>query len=145
MLSGFREFILRGNIVELAVGVVIGVAFNDLVTTFTKGLIQPLIGLVSGGKELSGTIVFHHQHFTWAAVVNAIVNFLIVAAVLYFVVIMPMNKLANMRKRGQIIADAPPPPEDIVLLTQIRDALLAGGGPLPAQRHAEVDDPALDS
>jgi len=70
MLSGFKEFILRGNIVELAVGVVIGVAFNDLVTTFTKGLIQPLIGLVSGGKELSGTIVFHNQDFQWAAVVK---------------------------------------------------------------------------
>jgi len=56
-----------------------------------------------------------------------------------------MNKLTNLRKRGVEIADAPPAPEDIVLLTQIRDALLANGGALPAQRHAASDDPALDT
>lgn len=124
VFAGFRSFIMRGNIIDLAVGVVIGVAFNALVTDFTKDFIQPLIKVFSGGKELAGTFTISDQAFNWSDFVNAVVNFLLVAGVLYFIVVMPMNKIAERRARLTGAA-APAVPPDIALLTQIRDALVA--------------------
>jgi large conductance mechanosensitive channel len=145
MFNGFRDFILRGNIVDLAVGVVIGVAFNSLVEKFTGDFINPLIGVISGGKQLSGSFTVGHQIFNWGDFITAIINFVIVAAVLYFLVVTPMNKLAALRKRGVEVVEAPLPSDEVVLLTQIRDELRANGGALPAQRHGGKDEPALDS
>jgi large conductance mechanosensitive channel len=139
LFSGFRDFIMRGNIVDLAVGVVIGVAFNALVTALTNDFIKPLIQLVSGGKAFSGSWKIGHSVFAWGDFVTQIINFLLVAAALYFLVVLPINKLnegrATLVKRfgvfgrgryGQPIEEEPPPlPPDIALLTQIRDSLLA--------------------
>lgn len=124
MLKGFKDFISRGNVVDLAVGVVIGAAFNGLVTQFTKSFLEPLIKVISGGKQLSGTFTVRDVIFDWAAFINAIIAFLITAATLYFLVVLPMNKLAERRARGEEPGPQAPT-EDIRLLTEIRDVLIA--------------------
>ena len=124
MFKGFKDFILRGNVVELAVGVVMGVAFNAVVTQFTKSFLEPLIRLLSGGQTLSGTWKVREAIFDWAAFVNAVIGFLATAAALNFIVVLPMNRLAQRRARG---AEPEPeaPSEEVRLLTEIRDALVA--------------------
>src|SRR5215212_4624113 len=124
MLKGFRDFISRGNVIDLAVGIVIGAAFTGLVTQFTKSFLEPLIKVISGGKELSGTFKVGDVVFDWAAFVNAIITFLMTAAVLYFLVVLPMNKLAERRARGEE-PEPKAPAEDVRLLTEIRDAIIA--------------------
>ena len=127
MIKGFKDFVLRGNVVELAVAVVIGAAFGSIVTAFTNGIIRPLINTVTppsspgfgvqlvGGKEST--------YIDFAAVVSAAVNFLIVAAVVYFVIVYPLTALQERRRRG--IEAGPAEPTDIELLTEIRDLLRA--------------------
>jgi large conductance mechanosensitive channel len=140
IIQGFKDFIMRGNVVDLAVGIVIGAAFTGVVSAFTNGFIKPLIQLIGGGTGVSaGTweardgVVFDYSTF-----LNAIITFLITAAVLYFLVVFPLNALAERRRRGE---EPPPktPAEDIVLLTQIRDARVAQNG-APATRGSAVDD-----
>ena len=101
MLKGFKEFIAKGNIVELAVAFVIGAAFATLVNTFTESLIQPLINLVLGGGVRGGTIEVNDQVFNFGAVINAAITFVITAAVLYFVVVAPYNAFRNRRKTDE--------------------------------------------
>ena len=124
MLKGFKDFISRGNVVELAVGVVIGAAFNGLVTSFTKSFLEPLIKLLSGGNELSGTWKVREVIFDWAGFINAIITFALTAAALYFLIVLPMNKLAERRARGEE-PEPEAPAEDVRLLTEIRDVLVA--------------------
>jgi large conductance mechanosensitive channel len=136
MFQGFKDFIMRGNVVDLAVGIVIGAAFTTVVTAFTKGFIQPLIQLLGGGLGIGkGTFTVNKVPFDYASFLNAIITFLITAAVLYFFVVMPLNLLAERRRRGE---EPPPasPSEEIVLLTQIRDALVAGRTSSATQREA---------
>jgi large conductance mechanosensitive channel len=136
MLKGFRDFIMRGNVVDLAVGIVVGAAFTGLVTSFTTDFIKPLINVFGGGKVKAGVWTFHHQNFLWSDFVNSIINFLIVAAVLYFFVVMPLNKLAERRNRNK----TPEPvqvSDEVAVLIEIRDALRAGTNPAPAQRAAD--------
>ena len=129
MLKGFKDFIMRGNVVDLAVGIVVGAAFTTVVTAFTTGFIKPLIQLV-GGDSGVGAGAWHigDVAFDYASFLNAIITFLITAAVLYFLVVFPLNRLAERRKRGE---EPPPeaPSEEIQLLTEIRDALLRGQTP----------------
>ena len=129
MLRGFKDFIMRGNVVDLAVGIVIGAAFTGLVTTFTDAFIHPVINRVGNGGTVAGQLsIGGHQALNWGAFITAVINFLIVAATLYFLVVLPMNKLAERRRRGQ---EPPPqaPSEEVKLLTEIRDALVRGGVP----------------
>jgi large conductance mechanosensitive channel len=130
MLKGFRDFIMRGNVVDLAVGIVIGAAFTGLVTTFSNSFLQPIIRRISGGSgQVAGTVgIGGEQKLDWGAFVTGVINFLIIAAALYFLVVLPMNKLAERRRRGEV---PPPkaPSEEIKLLTEIRDALVRGGDP----------------
>jgi large conductance mechanosensitive channel len=125
ILRGFRDFIMRGNVVDLAVGVVIGVAFSDLVSNFTESMVQPLIALMGGGGELSGSWVLNGQEFKWASVINGFITFLITAAVLYFLVVLPMNKFSALFKKreAEMAADIS---AEVKLLTEIRDALVRG-------------------
>lgn len=128
MLKGFRDFIMRGNVVDLAVGIVIGAAFTGLVTQFTNSFLKPLIAVFGGGKAgtTGATFDISGQKFDWGAFINSAITFLITAAVLYFLVVYPMNQLAKRRNR----ADAPPPEapsEEVRLLTEIRDALVHDG------------------
>ena len=124
MLKGFKDFISRGNVVDLAVGIVIGAAFTALVGQFTKSFLEPLIKVISGGKQLSGTFKVRDVVFDWAAFLNACITFVITAAALYFLVVLPMNRLAERRARGEE-PEPKAPAEDIRLLTEIRDALIA--------------------
>jgi large conductance mechanosensitive channel len=123
MLKEFRDFILRGNVVELAVAVLLGAAFGAVVTAFSSSFITPLIAAI-GGKPDFGDLFFtiNGARFTYGLFLNALISFLIVAAVVFFFVIKPMNALmARVKRDEEPGSDAPA--EDIVLLTEIRDAL----------------------
>lgn len=127
MLKGFQEFVVRGNVVDLAVGFVMGAAFTAVVTQLRLSFLDPLIRLIFGGQAAAGTWTVRGVVFDWAAFVNAVITFLLTAAALYFLVVLPMNRLAQRRKRGE----EPPPPapsEGVRLLTEIRDSLAAGRG-----------------
>lgn len=91
-IKGFRDFILRGNVVDLAVAVVIGAAFTAIVKAFTNDIITPLIGAIFGGKGTFGNLSFrlHHSVFLYGDLINAIIYFVIVAAVVYFFVVQPV-------------------------------------------------------
>ena len=122
MIKGFRDFIMRGNVVDLAVAVVIGAAFGKVVEAFVNGLVNPLIAAIFGKPNLDdvGTFEINGAHFSIGVVLTQVVNFLAVAAAIYFFVIVPVNKL---RSRLEAPAEAEADPEDIVLLRQIRDSL----------------------
>ncbi|OLB78419.1 MAG: mechanosensitive ion channel protein MscL [Actinobacteria bacterium 13_2_20CM_2_71_6] len=135
MLKGFKDFIMRGNVIDLAVGIVIGAAFTTLVQSFTNGFMLPIIKRLGGGGDIGGKIkIGGGQALDWGGFVNAVITFLITAAVLYFFFVMPMNKLAERRRRGE---EPPPetPSDEVQLLTEIRDALVRG---TPAQRDVPV-------
>ena len=136
MIKGFKEFILRGNIVDLAIAVVIGTAFAALVAAFGKAVIQPLISAIPGAKSsglgfsLRGGTLEQSTFIDISLLINAIIVFLITAAVVYFVLVVPMNKLAERRKAG-IEPEPAAPAEDVLLLTEIRDLLARQGGATP--------------
>ena len=121
MLKGFKDFIAKGNIVDLAVAVVIGTAFTGLVTKFTDSLIQPLINRIGAGKDASYGIlkigIGGGQTIDLNILVTAFINFALVAAVVYFLVVVPYSK---MRSKGTAEAAAD---KQIRLLTEIRDAV----------------------
>ena len=129
MLQGFKEFIMRGNVIDLAVAVVIGGAFTAIVTAFSDNLINPLIAAL-GGADVSG-LGFHiisgndATFLDFGAVITAAINFLLIAAVVYFVIVAPMNKLNEIAaaKRGVKQDEEEPQPTDVELLTEIRDLL----------------------
>jgi large conductance mechanosensitive channel len=130
VLKGFKEFILRGNIVDLAVAVVIGTAFLALVTAFTASFINPLLAAAGGEDSIGlGFQLVPGNPATFidvGAFITAVITFLITAAVVYFFVVVPMKKLQELRARGK----EPEPvavPEDVLVLKEIRD-LLAGRG-----------------
>lgn len=131
MLKGFRDFIMRGNVIELAVAVAIGTAFTRVVSQFGESFIDPLIGLIGGGGIEGGKFTINGQVFDWAAFVNAAIFFVLTAAIVYFLVVAPYNAFEERRKRGRGPIDPPPPPDDIVLLTEIRDLLRAQNQPRP--------------
>ncbi len=133
MLQGFRAFIMRGNVVDLAVAVVIGAAFGSVVTTFTNKIIQPLIAAVGGAGSIGlgvqlGTSGNAKTFIDIGALISAMINFLIVAAVVYFLIVLPMTKLAERRQAAAAPPPPPAPSEDVVLLTQIRDLLRERAG-----------------
>lgn len=131
MMKEFKEFAMKGNLVDIAVAFVMGGAFGKVVTSFTEGIVSPLIGLI-GGADLSknmfklkdavtdatGKVTSEAVFLKWGDFVTAIINFIIVA----FVMFMIIKTLNNMKKKEP--APAPPAtPEDIALLREIRDAL----------------------
>jgi len=106
MLSGFRQFVLRGNVVDLAVGVVIGAAFSGVVTALVKSLIEPLIALLVGKPDFNAvTFTVGSTVFPIGAFITAVVNFLLVAAAIYFFVVTPINALIARARRSQAPAD----------------------------------------
>ena len=125
MIKGFKEFIARGNVVDLAVAVVIGAAFAAVVNSLVDGLINPLIAAIFGEVSLAHVMTFEVNSavFSFGLVLDALLNFLIIAAAIYFCVVLPLNKLAERRKRGELAPDEPAAPTEIELLTEIRDAL----------------------
>jgi large conductance mechanosensitive channel len=126
MLKEFRDFVLRGNVVELAVAVVIGAAFGALVTAFVASFITPLIAAIGGKPDFSDlAFTINGSRFTSGAFFNALLSFLIIAAVIFFLVVKPVNALLARNKTDDEPAPESPAP-DVMLLTEIRDLLREG-------------------
>jgi large conductance mechanosensitive channel len=119
-VKGFKEFIMRGNVIDLAVALVIGLAITAIVTSLVENLITPLIAAVFGQTDFNewGYTTINGAEFYPGKVLTAIINFLVIAVVLYFLIVLPMNKLREMRAQ-----DETAPPTEVELLTEIRDAL----------------------
>lgn len=132
MLKGFKTFIMRGNVADLAIAVVLGAAFGAVVTALVADLLTPLIAAIVG-KPNFGNLMFtiNKSEFHYGLLVNAAVSFVSVALAIYAFVVYPMNKVAERRARGQQ-PEATVVPEDVALLTEIRDLLA---------RRAEVPGP----
>lgn len=126
MLKGFKEFIMRGNVVDLAVAVVIGAAFGRIVTALVNGLISPLVAAIFGKPDLTGVgnFTINEAQFSIGLILQEIINFLFVAAAIYFIIVLPLNKLNERRRRGEE-PEADTLTTDQELLTEIRDALRA--------------------
>ena len=106
MLKGFKEFVLRGNVIDLAIAVVIGAAFSALVTALVKDLITPLIGAIVGKPDFSAWIVtVNGSAFLIGDFLNALIAFILMAAAVYFFVVAPMNAWVARRRRGEAPAD----------------------------------------
>ncbi|MEV8212487.1 large-conductance mechanosensitive channel protein MscL [Leifsonia sp. NPDC077715] len=142
MLKGFKEFILRGNVIDLAVAVVIGAAFTAVVTSIVTNLFNPLIGAIAMSDSLNNalTLTIGEAHLKFGAVLVSVINFLIVAVVVYFAFVLPMNlvkqRAERLRKKGVVEPDKPV--TDLDLLTEIRDLLAAQQSPpQSAGKHAD--------
>jgi large conductance mechanosensitive channel len=123
MLKDFKAFLLRGNVVDLAVAVVIGAAFGSVVTALVKDLITPFIGALGGTPDFNGlSFTIHHSVFMYGAFINSLLSFLIIAAVIFFLVVRPLNVLLARLASGKEKAPAAKDPQ-IVLLEEIRDEL----------------------
>jgi large conductance mechanosensitive channel len=146
-LEEFKKFILKGNVVDLSTGVIIGAAFSGIVTSFTKGIVEPVLALAGGGpqpkftipimkkivevteKNAAGENVIHSVNklieLDIGSIIGSVVSFLITAAVVFFIIVKPMNGLVNLSVKNKELDDAPPPPtpDDILLLQEIRDLL----------------------
>lgn len=148
MLKGFKDFIMRGNVVDLAIAVVIGTAFAAVVSTFVTSIVKPIVS-AAGGANSNG-LGFSLRHtagvpqnskadalgastfIDFSAIINALIVFVITAAVVYFIFVLPMNKVQERRAArqaaGQPVAEPETKSEEVVLLEQIRDLLQAQGG-----------------
>ena len=131
MLAGLKTFIMRGNVVDLAVGLVIGAAFGAVVTAFVDNIINPLIAAIFGQPDLSAVLAWTLREgsadvdptiLSIGAFLGAVINFLIVATAIYFAVVVPLNKLAERRK-ADVVETSEAPAADVALLTEIRDLL----------------------
>jgi large conductance mechanosensitive channel len=153
-LAGFREFLMRGNVVELAVAVVVGAAFTKIVDAVVKGVINPVIGTF-GSQDLeryrsclSSTCSINAKgevtgiYIQWGSVLSAGLTFLLTAAVVYFLMVLPMNHFNDLRKRRAPRAEpAPVPVTELDLLAEIRDLLARSNGAAPPEGKATVPSP----
>jgi large conductance mechanosensitive channel len=125
MLTGFKNFIMKGNVVDLAVAVVIGAAFGAVVDALVKSVMMPLISLLVGQPNFDDFLAFGDVRF--GVLLTAVVNFLLVAAAIYFVIVVPMNHMIERRNRRlgikQDVKEEAAEDPQIALLTEIRDAL----------------------
>ena len=143
VLTGFKEFILRGNVIELAVAVVIGAAFTALINSLVTGLFNPLIALIFGKSDLTKVWAFTigsdpGTPFYPGIVLDALVKFLVIAAIVYLIIVLPLNTIAERRKRG--VEPAPDAvPADTLLLQEIRDLLSAQQGAGPSTPSTDQD------
>jgi len=131
MLKEFKEFAMKGSLVDIAVAFVMGAAFSKVVTAFTGGLIAPLVGMITGKdlsqnkwiikdevKDAAGKITQAEIALQWGAFLTAVIDFIIVAFVMFLII-----KAINSLKKKEPEAPLPPTPEDVILLREIRDAL----------------------
>jgi large conductance mechanosensitive channel len=106
MLKEFRTFLLRGNVVDLAIAVVIGAAFGAVVTALVEDLITPLIGAIGGTRDFSGLkFTINKSQFLYGDFINKVITFVIIAAVIFFLVVKPMNVIMARMRRGEVSPD----------------------------------------
>jgi large conductance mechanosensitive channel len=123
MLKEFRDFIAKGNVLDLAVAVIIGLAFGAIVTSLVNDIIMPLVGIVIGGIDFSSLMVqVGTAQVKYGNFIQALVNFLIIAFVV-FLIVRSINKVQERFRKPVTPAAPPPPAEDVVLLREIRDLL----------------------
>ena len=131
MIKGFKDFISRGNAVDLAVGVIIGAAFKNIVDALVDGIINPLIAAVIGKPDFSDAFILtlNGTNVKFGVLITAVINFVLMAFAIYLCIVVPMNKLAALRTaKEKAEKDAAPKISDEVqLLTEIRDALKSSG------------------
>ena len=130
MINGFKDFIMRGNVIDLAVAVVIGTAFTALVTSIVVNIFNPLVAALFKADSLAGSLVValpDGSKILFGLVIGSLITFLLIAAVVYFLVVLPLNKLKSAQDRrrqagvpAEIVAD---PTTELDLLTEIRDLL----------------------
>ena len=146
VLQGFKAFIMRGNVMELAVAIVIGAAFTALINAIVSGLFNPLIAAVFGQNSLIGVGVFtvNGAAFRPGAVLDALIKFLVIAAAVYVAIVLPLNAFAERRKKG-VEPEPTKPAEDIVLLQQIRDLLAAQSPPSATATAATEREAAAEA
>ena len=124
MLKDFREFLMRGNVVDLAVAVVIGAAFSAIVSAIATGLITPFVGMIISKDFSEMTFTINDSKFSYGLVIDALIKFVSYAAVIFFLIIKPMEKLAERRRAGAVEPEEGPAPSDeALLLAEIRDLL----------------------
>ncbi len=124
LFKEFGEFIKRGNVIDLAVAVVIGGAFSSIVTSLVNDIIMPLIGMITGGIDLSGlSVTVGDATLTYGNFIQNVINFLIIAFVI-FMVVKSMNKMMSLKKKKEEVKEeAPVKSDEVVLLEEIRDLL----------------------
>lgn len=120
MLDDFKKFLLRGNVIDLAVAVIIGAAFTAIVTAIVEGLITPLVGMVFSKDFSQMTFEINGSTFNYGIVINAVIYFVSVAAVVFFFIVKPVQAVNARRASGEEPAE---PTDEVVLLTEIRDLL----------------------
>jgi large conductance mechanosensitive channel len=124
-MKGFKQFLMRGNVVDLAVAVVIGTAFTAVVTSLVKTIFTPLIAAIFGKPDFSAlTFKVNGSVFRYGEFINSVVAFLSIATVIYFIVVLPLKTLNDRRARGQVpVEEEPVLTDEARLLTEIRDLL----------------------
>jgi large conductance mechanosensitive channel len=127
IFSEFKDFISRGNVIDLAVAVVIGAAFAAIVDAIVTGLLTPLIGMVFSRDFSDMTFTINDSTFNYGIVINAAIYFVLVAAAIFFLVIKPINVLNERFRRGEDAPAPSPPTDEAVLLAEIRDLLRSQG------------------
>lgn len=123
MLKGFRDFILRGNVVDLAVAIIVGQAFNQVVQSLVKDILTPLIGAIGGKPDFSAWKV---GPLALGSFINSVVSFLVVSAAIYFLVVAPLEAAQKRLARKAEGAPPPEPPEEVKLLREILETLRSG-------------------
>ena len=140
VINGFKEFIMRGNVIDLAVAVVIGTAFTALVTSIVSSIFNPLIASIFSAESLADSLrlpLRGGDGILFGVVLGALINFLLIAAVVYFAIVLPLNKLKEAQDRrraagvpAKVVAD---PTTELDLLTEIRDLLAKNAAATPDQ------------
>ncbi len=121
MIKEFKDFLLRGNLVELAVAFVLGVAFSAVVTSLVNNLITPIIAMIGGKPDFTALdFTINDAEFRYGAFITDLLSFVIIAAVIFFLVVRPINALLARRRTGE---EEVTPEPDIVVLEEIRDLL----------------------
>ena len=149
VLTEFKDFVSRGNVIDLAVAVVLGAAFTGIVNAVVEGLLTPLIGIVFSKDFSDMTFTINDSVFRYGSVINAVLQFLAIAAAIFFFVIKPINVLNEKFRRGEEKPAPSPPTDEAVLLAEIRDLLRTQGrggavppsGPIPPARPVPPGGP----
>lgn len=123
MLADFKKFLFRGNVIDLAVAVIIGAAFTAIVSAIVEGMITPLVGMIVSKDFSEMTFEINGSRFFYGTVINAVIYFVSVAAVVFFAIVKPVQAITARRAAGEAAEDAPAPSDEAVLLAEIRDLL----------------------